>query len=99
MLLTPLGIIFGSWAAVTLILMKRDWVPWLMSAAIPFMTTSAITIGDNKIAPFFLAAAAPTILAIVDFGRSRSGSQFVGLGLTLAAYYSITAAVLPLILR
>lgn len=94
-MVTTLGVVFGAWTAATIVLNKRDWVPWLMSATVPFMTTSAITVDDNALPPFFLAAIAPTTLALINFGRSRSGAQFVGLAIGLATFFAVSAAVLP----
>lgn len=93
--MTVLGLIFIPWTLLVIVRGAHNWVPWLLAAAMPFMTASAVISGGNKISPFYVAAFAPLILLFVGSSHARKARSLYVLGAVVAAYFVITAVILP----
>lgn len=79
---------------------RRSWVPWLLSAAMPFSQSDALILGHNTIQPFYIAAFAPMVFVIRDiFSRDvRPRSQsFESLIWWTVAYIILATLTLPFI--
>jgi hypothetical protein len=91
---TLLGLIFIPWTLLVILRGAHNWVPWLLAAAMPFMTASAVIAGGSKVSPFYVAAFAPLVLLVSKPGqrRSRGLTQLVTL---MVVYCIATALILP----
>ncbi|AWB90870.1 hypothetical protein [Aeromicrobium chenweiae] len=75
---------------------RPAFLPYLMAATMPLVSSSALEFSGNKVQPFFVAAIAPALL----LGLRRSKPSNLGLlPVTLVAFFAATAVALPAVFR
>lgn len=76
--MTPLGVVFILASIWSLIVSPKS-LPWILAASAPFAATSAITVGDNGLPPFYVVGAAATAISCLRICR-RTADGRPGLG-------------------
>lgn len=96
MSITYLGAIFSALTLLILVANRRAWLPWVLSASMPFVQTSGIIFGDNDIGPFFIAAVPALVWCVAD-ALSGKRLRYAGFSVVVTVVFVASAVILPII--